>query len=160
MRVNIVDDFWGRVAIGGPDECWDWQAGGNSSGYGMFFYGGRMKYVHRLAWEFANKQIIPEGMYVLHSCDRKFCCNPAHLRIGTPADNMRDKVERGRSAKGEQHNMCKLTEANVREIREMAASGQTQSAIAERFGVMQPQISRIVTGRRWGHLYEGMEDHE
>lgn len=158
MRANIVGDFWGRVSIGEPDECWDWRAGGNSSGYGMFFYGGRMEYVHRLAWEFANKQIIPEGMYVLHSCDRKLCCNPAHLRVGTPADNMRDMAERGRSTRGEQHNMCKLTEANVREIREMAASGQTQSSIAERFGVTQPQISRIVTGRRWGHLEESTSD--
>ncbi|MFB9187253.1 HNH endonuclease signature motif containing protein [Dactylosporangium sucinum] len=51
---------------------------------------------HRVAWEVANGQPIPDGLQVLHSCDNPPCCNPAHLSIGTQAENMQQMVARGR----------------------------------------------------------------
>lgn len=35
-----------------------------------------------------------------HTCDRNYCVNPAHLYEGTQAENMRDKVVRGRARNG------------------------------------------------------------
>jgi hypothetical protein len=51
---------------------------------------------HRVAWILTNGGPIPEGMYVCHTCDVPACVNPAHLYLGTPVDNARDVVVRGR----------------------------------------------------------------
>jgi hypothetical protein len=51
---------------------------------------------HRLAWEHANDATIPDGMFVLHSCDVTLCVNPEHLRVGTPKENTKDMMDRGR----------------------------------------------------------------
>lgn len=34
---------------------------------------------------------IPPALLVLHRCDHAPCCNPAHLYLGTAADNARDR---------------------------------------------------------------------
>ncbi len=77
------------------EGCWLWSGPLNTWGYGAFYSNGRTLSAHRAAWETANGP-VPDGLFVLHHCDRRMCCNPAHLYLGTQADNMRDKVVRGR----------------------------------------------------------------
>jgi len=94
------DDFWAKVGVGGSDECWPWLRGrtGSHKGagqYGRTRYYGKAEYTHRVAYR-VSVGAIPEGLHVLHSCDNPLCCNPRHLRTGTVADNMRDKMLRGR----------------------------------------------------------------
>jgi hypothetical protein len=62
------------------------------------------------------------------------CVNPEHLEAVTPAENVR----RGRRAK--------LTAEQVAEIR---ASADTQMVLARRYGISQPQVSRIKRGQTW-----------
>lgn len=54
---------------------------------------------HRAAWELAHGP-IPDGLFVLHRCDTPACCEPAHLFLGTQADNMLDKSAKGRALPG------------------------------------------------------------
>lgn len=85
--------FWGHVERRGPDECWPWRGDVGTSGYGMFTTN-RCYIASRVAWYLANGQ-QPGGL-VCHTCDNKLCINPAHLWIGTDADNMADKMAKGR----------------------------------------------------------------
>ena len=78
-------------------DCLEWQGGKSGNGYGQIFVDGKCVGTHRLAWVLANECAIPDGLYVLHSCDNKICCEPAHLHLGTQLDNMREMRERGRS---------------------------------------------------------------
>lgn len=76
-------------------ECWFWIATVNNKGYGQL----NGKYAHRVSYELSNGP-IPQGMFVLHSCDVPCCVNPAHLRVGTQKDNMKDAAKRDRIAYG------------------------------------------------------------
>ena len=92
--------FWARVQKG--DGCWIY--GGAKlpkeiGGYGWVSYKGKRIGAHRLAWMLTNGP-IPPGMEVCHSCDNGPCCNPAHLFLGTHAENMGDCKAKGRSRNG------------------------------------------------------------
>jgi len=147
----LADKFWEKVDIRGPNECWPWTAYTNDMGYGMIKHKGRALRAHRVAWELTYGP-IPEGMFVCHHCDNPLCCNPAHLFIGTQADNLTDMAQKGRSTLGERDGMSKLTAKQVREIRRCYAEGMLQIRLATEYGVSQNHISNIVNHRRWRHV--------
>lgn len=94
-RRNKPEDLWKKVERGADDVCWPYTGARVPFGYGIFTVNYRTVIAHRLAWELTNGT-IPEGMQVCHTCDNPPCCNPAHLFLGTPLDNMRDKMRKGR----------------------------------------------------------------
>src|ERR1051326_5780839 len=96
-----IDRFWSKVDRRGPDECWPWLGGKTSDGYGRFKYG-RCEYkAIRVAYYLQTGKLPDTGMSILHSCDFPACQNAAHLREGTTRENMKDRDERGRTAKGD-----------------------------------------------------------
>lgn len=106
MRACPIENrFWNKAAIGAPDECWPWQAHRDRKGYGRIQVGRFSERAHRMAWQLANGQSIPPGQLVRHCCDNPCCVNPAHLRLGSNTDNMRDMVERGRHT-GQKRTHC------------------------------------------------------
>jgi hypothetical protein len=119
------------------------------NGYGQIHSKGQTAYAHRVAWELANGP-IPEGAFVIHSCDNRRCVNPDHLRIGTYLDNIGDMTGKLRHAHGVKNGQAKLTVKQVKAIR--AASG-VHTDIAERFGVSQALVSMIRTRRIWKHVW-------
>lgn len=153
-RKNTDNDFWKKVRAGKSRECWEWMAGKMSRGYGTFSFQGTNRLAHRLAYKFTHGS-IPKGKYIIHSCDNKSCCNPAHLRAGTQKDNMRDMIERGRAnkAKGEESGMSKLSEVDVKKIRKLYATEKlTLTSLGKRFNVNHTNIHLIVTRSTWKHI--------
>ena len=141
--------FWSKAARPTWTDCWIWMGAKAGNGYGNVWVAGKYMAAHRHAFECVNGP-LQHGDVVRHTCDTPLCCNPAHLVPGTHADNMRDKVERGRSLRGERHNMVKLTESQVTEIRaKYAAGGRTQQSIGAEYGVSVQLVSLIVRGKRW-----------
>lgn len=94
-----VRRFWGKVKRGAPNECWEWQGGHFAQGYGITQWNRRNVGAHRVAYALTHGGELPD-LYVCHSCDNRSCCNPAHLWLGTPQDNMTDMMRKGRAAGG------------------------------------------------------------
>jgi hypothetical protein len=114
-----------------PNGCWevDFAVNGHD-GYPKLTEcgrGSRTLSTHRIAYALFCGD--PGDSHVLHSCDNRRCVNPAHLRLGTHADNMRDKIDRGRASGGRWP-----PEVRAR-VREMLAAGVPKSVIARHLGV-------------------------
>lgn len=133
------------------NECWSWQ--GLRSHYGLVAHGYRNHYAHRIAYEREHGP-IPDGLVVRHTCDNRFCVNPSHLILGKQADNVRDAVERGLNCRGEQHGRRRLSEAQVREIKQHLREGRlSQRQIADLYPVITTSaIEGIASGRTWSHV--------
>lgn len=136
-----------KIVVASPTGCWEWQSG-SSQEYGHLTWKGVSKRAHRVAYEIWRGH-VPEGVSVLHQCDNPPCCNPTHLFLGTHQDNVDDKVRKSRHTFGERHPRSKLSDADILAIR---ASGATQTALAEIYGVSQSVISGIQAGTRWAHV--------
>lgn len=149
--MDIYTRFWSKVAIGNPNDCWEWQASRNKDGYGKF----DSTNSHRVAWKLTYGE-IPHELFVCHKCDNPPCCNPNHLFVGTAAINNLDMKIKGRSRggrlSGEDHPKSKLTNEQVKQIKTMHANGLSDRKIARQFGVVQTTISAIVTGRSWKQI--------
>lgn len=154
MRPNTEADFWAKVDVRGPDDCWLWKAGKSKSGYGSFQWQGKVVSAHRMALTFHNGSPLPSGREhpVCHRCDVELCCNPAHLYLGTPKQNTADIIQRGRRQvvrKGSAAPFAKFTDEQVREIRRLHAEGWSYPRLGERFGMHPQNIGRIC--RRQGY---------
>lgn len=107
------------------------------------------KRLHRVVYKETYGE-IPDGLVVRHKCDNPNCINPEHLELGTHADNVRDRVERNRSAKGSNNGRAKLTEDDVRYIR----SGEitNKSELARMFKVDHKTIRQILKFEIWKEI--------
>lgn len=152
-----TDRFWSKVIKYGPDDCWLWYAHQDKDRYGRFTYVRDGKKIHARAhvysWElYVGRRVIP-SLQVCHRCDNPSCVNPAHLFLGTTQDNTQDKFEKGRQAMGESHGRAKLTEADVKEIRKLFATGNyTKQKLSDLFGVVRSVIGKIVNNQLWTHV--------
>ena len=132
--------------------CWEWSEHLSPKGYGIINIKTYPRRAHRFAYErFVGP--IPEGAVVCHKCDNPKCVNPAHLFVGISADNVADKVRKGRQATGRNVASSVLTDDAVKEIRRLAAY-MTQTDIAKMFGVTQANVSEIVRRKTWRHIPE------
>lgn len=150
--MDVVERFLTRVNK--SDGCWLWTGGVDSDGYGLFqgeTSGVVYRRAHRFSWAYYNKSAIPEEMSVCHSCDTPACVNPAHLSLGTNAENQNQKWDRNRGNVmfGENHYRARITAADVEAIR---MSTEPQQVLAKRYGLTQPTISDIRRRKSWRHL--------
>ena len=152
MKKTLLERFNEKHTIIMPSSCWMWTAGRDTGGYGLL-RDGKIKKAHRVSYELHNGD-IPEGLFVMHSCDTPACVNPAHLSLGTHADNMRDKMakKRGNYLRGEMGRNVKLKAADVLGIRHMYTNGGTYRGMAPLFGISAGSIGDIVKRRTWKHI--------
>jgi len=155
----LTERFWSKVAVGDPGSCWEWQGSRDACGYGIIGASrhGPARRAHRISWELQDGKPLPASQLVLHACDNPPCVNPAHLYVGSAANNARDRSGRGRGRenrdRGEGSPVAKLTEVRVRAVAAAVRGGQTQQDVAASFGISQAQVSRIVRGVAWRHLW-------
>lgn len=155
---NTPENFWAKVRVGAASECWEWQGARTSSGYGNLSWGGASVQAHRVAYFLARGGISlatdfrRDGVakrykeFVLHKCDNRACCNPAHLFLGSMRVNLLDAYAKGRKKQPRsQHVNAKLTAQQVVEIRQKYADGlSTQQQLAAEYGVSQRAVSLVV----------------
>jgi hypothetical protein len=137
---------------GEPDACWPWQGSIDGGGYGVITDDNKRQLrAHRVAYELTHG-VVPPGKNVMHSCDNPPCCNPAHLRPGTVAENNEDKRLKNRHPYGSKSAKAKLNESDIREIRDGIAAGLTDAVIAPLYHVTPAAIWFIRVGRTWKHV--------
>lgn len=135
--------------IGEPNSgCWLWTGCVNHHGYGRLGFNRRVIKAHRASYEL-HRGPIPTGMYVCHKCDTPSCVNPAHLFLGTAAQNAADRVAKGRQQRGSRVGTSKLKEADVATI---LADTRRHADIAADFGVCRNTVALIKCGLAWGHI--------
>lgn len=150
---DAVARFARFVVPGAASECWPFTGARMRKGHGCFRGPWRRNMAaHRFAWILKYRE-MPGDLCVLRQCDNPPCCNPAHLFLGTRADNNQDRKAKHRSAVGERAGNAKLTGPTVMEIRALYASGgQTLRSLGARFGIAKTHVEHIVKRVLWSHL--------
>jgi hypothetical protein len=145
---QVEDRFWSKVDKSG--ECWVWTGCRTRSGYGRFNFRGRVLNAQRACWEIVHGPVAAE-LFVCHRCDNPPCVNPAHLFLGTPADNVADKIAKGRAAdvRGARHPRARLNRSIIESIRAAALAGSPPRRVAAQFGVSPSTVDRARRGVHW-----------
>jgi DNA invertase Pin-like site-specific DNA recombinase len=118
------------------------------------------RWVYEQVYGIALPQLHQRGpgeQVVMHTCDHPPCIRPSHLRLGSPLDNIRDAVAKGRMRGGNSHathrrgqgytGKGKVSAADAAEIRRLFESGHSYAVIADLFSVSGATVGHIVTGK-------------
>jgi hypothetical protein len=155
---RTLDVIWQFVKKAGPDECWQWlgtKYRNEKGSYGKIAIHGRQYRAHRLIYELSygvtlerRQKFARESQVIMHTCDNPLCCNPAHLKLGTPSDNVWDMVRKGRrhNFDGERGANAKLTNEQAALVRKLAHAKFPQKEISRMFGISVPTVSGIKHG--------------
>lgn len=140
---STPESFWRKIDRRGPDECWPWLAS-IRNGYGNHCINKVTCYAHRYAYELSHgKPPAGRAIQVMHSCNNKLCCNPAHLSLGTASQNTMASYKDGLTPAGERHGKAKYSDSLIEIIR---ADPRSQLELERVYGVSQAHISRIKRG--------------
>lgn len=80
--MKTIERFNKKYIINPNNNCWEWQAGKFSDGYGNFYVNGQNIGAHRWSYQY-HVGSIENDRVVDHICRNKSCVNPDHLRLAT-----------------------------------------------------------------------------
>lgn len=158
----VRERFWSKVDKNGPvpvhrpdlGPCWVYTEHTAEAGYGQFcLRRGEFRLAHAVSYAL-TKDPVPPRMHVCHHCDNPPCCNPAHLFLGTSADNALDCVSKGRArrARGVQTAAARLDDEAVRAIRAVEPYYGRGRDLARRYGVSDSTIRAVLLRETWRHV--------
>jgi hypothetical protein len=145
---SLADRLWEKVEK--SDGCWMWRGARNNRGYGIIAIGHATPMLAHRAAYILTYGPIPPNLQVCHRCDTPGCVNPSHLFLGTALDNYLDSVAKGRATVGIQGENARLTEDQVRAIRQ--TTGVPLKDIAAIYGISASHVSYIRSRRAWKHV--------
>lgn len=153
--VGEVQEWLEAVASAQADECVKWPFARTPQGYGVFTAAGEKQLAHRHVCEIVHGPAPSDSHFAIHSCGKghEGCVSPRHLSWGTAKRNQADRVDHGTSNRGERAASHKLTEQEVRLIRERIKSGASFASLAAGFEVSYTTIFDIDRGRTWHWLH-------
>lgn len=147
LTVSDINRFLAKVdrtaGYGPQGDCWRWTAGGRGGGYGSFKLHGSMVDAHRVSFAIANGGELPAGRVVMHRCDERRCVNPAHLRLGTYAENVRDARDKDRLFKRPVRTVP-LTDAEIAQIIDQFNRGLSQKMLCRTWTLGPNALRRIL----------------
>ena len=157
--LSAEDRFYRQVKK--TDTCWIWIGCKDRDGYGKFrgeVAGEMFNKAHRYSYALHTGDLLV-GMQALHSCDNPSCVNPAHLSSGTNADNMRDKIQKGRHKVpfGSATYQAVLTEEDAEKI---LADPRSYAAIAADYNVKASTIGSLKQRHSWRHVEGEVVKHK
>lgn len=135
------------------ENCWEWCGTKNPAGYGIIQtdWAKEMKtqYAHRISYMLFKGDL--NGLDILHSCDNPKCVNPSHLRLGTQAENNKDRDEKGRhkALSGLEHGSSIFNKQQIDDIRKMRSEGIYYKDIAEKYNCNRRTIERICLNKTY-----------
>jgi hypothetical protein len=148
MKISqkLARKFWRLVDKSG--DCWEWQSYKTWFGHGRFMVNGHCRAAHRVSYTIMIGP-IPKGKVLLHLCDNPGCVNPAHLRVGTQGENIRDAAGKGRL----RNRGKKLNPPQVRKIRNLYRKGvYNQTELAKIFDLTVNSVCNIVNRKTWANV--------
>ena len=150
MKIDLYDiaRFFSRVDVAKQTECWFFTGRTDPFGYGNFTVNKTKIGAHRFSYVIFHGP-IPKDLLVRHRCDNPSCVNPNHLETGTVHDNVKDRMTRGRSAKGTGNGRSKLKESDIQKI---LIDPRSSIKVSRDYGVSGSVILNVRNGKSWGHV--------
>lgn len=103
-----------KVRKSRSNGCWIWQGSRTSNGYGQIYVSGRIKVVHRVAYQEWVGEIGEDTVH--HKCARRLCVNPEHLQRVT----LRENIAEMHARKSLERTVSSLQKENSRLKREVS----------------------------------------
>jgi hypothetical protein len=164
--VKATERFLAKVKKGEGDSCWNWTGSKSGSGYGQFWFDGKLIPAH---WFLLETK--PTGKQeACHACDNRLCVRPDHIFLGSHRDNMMDMISKGRhnvealskncrimllarkTKKGKELPQSKVTNEIALEIRLARKEYGVLERLSQKFGISKATVSDIRNGRTWKHI--------